>query len=119
MYSGFDSTSDSSFVAAAKWLQAAMFGTIATSIAIVAVAALGVLLLQGQLPVRRSATVILGCFLLFGSSLLAAGLQSGAAAFASGAPPPMVPRAAVSAPVYPAPQGLPGNDRYTSPTALN
>jgi type IV secretory pathway VirB2 component (pilin) len=110
---------DPPLLAAARWLEAALFGDLATSVAIIAVAALGLFLLQGRLPLRRSATAILGCFLLFGSPLLALGLQSSAAAFGSrpdpiaGHPWPLsTPLAAQE------PQELPGNERYASPTVM-
>ncbi|WP_332709185.1 TrbC/VirB2 family protein [Sphingomonas sp. PB4P5] len=66
----------SSLLNAAEWTQGTMLGTVATTVAIVAVAATGVLMFSGQINVRRGLTVVVGCFILFGASSIAAGLQS-------------------------------------------
>jgi type IV secretory pathway VirB2 component (pilin) len=60
------------------WLQDTLLGTVATTIAIIAVATIGLLLLSGHIDWRRGATTILGCFVLFGAPAIAAGLQSAA-----------------------------------------
>lgn len=62
--------------AAAAWLQGTLLGTVATSIAIVAVSSVGLMMLAGRVPVRRGLTVIGGCFILFGAPAIAAGIQS-------------------------------------------
>lgn len=49
-------------------------GSVATMIAVIAVAAIGLLMLSGRLELRRGITVILGCFLLFGAGGIAAAL---------------------------------------------
>jgi len=97
------SPDDPSLIAAARWLQSAMLGSVATAIAVIAVAGLGLLLLQGRLPVRRSATVITGCFLLFGAPILASGLQGGSAVVARA----VAPSAAPPPPPLPAPLPMP------------
>src|SRR3546814_14694750 len=51
-----------------------LFRSVATAIAIIAVAAIGLLMLSGRLDLRRGITVIFGCFLLFGASGIAAAL---------------------------------------------
>ncbi len=61
---------------AALWLQSALLGTVATTIAIVAVAALGFAMLTGRTDWRRGAITILGCFILFGAGTIAAGIRS-------------------------------------------
>lgn len=68
------------FVSAAGWIQAALLGSVATTVAILAVAAVGLLMLTGRVNVRRGAIVILGCFILFGASTIANGLRGAAAA---------------------------------------
>ena len=60
--------------AAMQWLQATLLGSLATSIAIIAVASTGFLLMSGRMGVRRGAQVIFGCFILFGASSIAAGI---------------------------------------------
>lgn len=62
------------FAAAMEWLQSTLLGTVATSIAVIAVASVGLLLLSGRVDVRRAAQVIFGCFILFGASSIAAGI---------------------------------------------
>lgn len=66
----------SPLVAAVQWLEAVALGTIATSIALIAVASIGFLMLSGRLPIRRGATVIAGCFILFGAPIIAASILS-------------------------------------------
>ncbi|MGR4893631.1 TrbC/VirB2 family protein [Sphingopyxis sp. LARHCG72] len=56
------------------WVQGAALGSVATALAVIAVAAIGLLMLSGRLEVRRGITVVLGCFILFGSAGIAAAL---------------------------------------------
>src|SRR3546814_7849839 len=72
MYSSAQSLTDppgSSVIASGvAWVEGAALGSVATAIAIIAVAAIGLLMLSGRLDLRRGITVIFGCFLLFGAS---------------------------------------------------
>lgn len=61
----------SSLVLAARWIESVLLGTTATLVAIITVAGLGFLLLTGRIDLRRSATVVLGCFILFGAPVIA------------------------------------------------
>lgn len=70
-----DPQGSSALVAAVTWLQATLLGTIATAVAVTAVASVGLLLLMGRLEVRRGMTVIAGCFILFGVSAIAGGIR--------------------------------------------
>lgn len=71
-------------VVAVGWLQSVMLGTIGSSISIIAVAAIGMMMLAGQLPLRRGSKVLLGCFILFGASSVASGIRGAVdAAFGS------------------------------------
>lgn len=63
-------------VSAVNWLQGTLLGTIATVAAIIAVAAVGFMMLTGRINWRYGVTVILGCFILFGASSIVAGLHS-------------------------------------------
>ncbi len=56
------------------WVQGAALGTAATVIAVLAVAAIGLLMLAGRLELRRGITVVIGCFILFGAPGIAAAL---------------------------------------------
>ncbi len=77
---------------AAQWIQGALLGTIATGFAILAVAMIGVLMLSGRIAIRQGATVIIGCFIVFGAANIARGLRgaSEAVAGADDAPPMVV-----------------------------
>lgn len=63
-------------VGAVTWLQGTLLGTVATVAAIIAVAAVGFMMLTGRMNWRYGATVILGCFILFGAAAIVAGIQT-------------------------------------------
>jgi type IV secretion system protein VirB2 len=63
-------------VAAVRWLQGTLLGTIATVVAVIAVATVGFLMLTGRINWRYGLTVVLGCFILFGAASIVAGIQS-------------------------------------------
>lgn len=65
-------------VAALGWLQGTLLGNVATAVAVMAVAAVGFMMLTGRLNWRFGATVIIGCFILLGSSAIVAGIQQAA-----------------------------------------
>ena len=64
------------FVSAVQWLQGTLLGTVATVVAVIAVATVGFMMLTGRINWRYGATVILGCFILFGAASIVAGIQS-------------------------------------------
>jgi type IV secretory pathway VirB2 component (pilin) len=64
---------------ALSWLQGTLLGNVATSIAVIAVAMVGFMMLTGRLNWRLGATVIIGCVILFGSAAIVSGIQSTAA----------------------------------------
>lgn len=63
-------------VSAVQWLQGTLLGTVATVIAVIAVACVGLLMLTGRINWRHGAVVILGCFILFGAVSIVAGIRS-------------------------------------------
>lgn len=65
-------------VSAVNWLQGTLMGTIATVVAVIAVACVGFMMLTGRINWRHGAVVILGCFVLFGAGSIVAGIQSAA-----------------------------------------
>jgi len=67
-------------VSAVNWLMGTLMGTVATVAAVIAVASVGFLMLTGRINWRHGATVILGCFVLFGAASIVAGIQSAATA---------------------------------------
>ncbi|MEP3050462.1 MAG: TrbC/VirB2 family protein [Erythrobacter sp.] len=62
-------------VAALAWLQGTLLGNVATAIAVMAVAAVGFMMLTGRMNWRFGATVIIGLFILFGAGTIVAGIQ--------------------------------------------
>ena len=66
-------------VAALMWLQGTLLGNVATAVAVIAVAMVGFMMLTGRMNWRFGATVIIGCFILFGAGAIVSGIQSAAA----------------------------------------
>ena len=65
-------------VAALEWLQGTLFGNVATAIAVIAVGMVGFMMLTGRMNWKHGATVIVGCFVLFGAGAIVAGIQGAA-----------------------------------------
>ncbi|WAC25466.1 TrbC/VirB2 family protein [Blastomonas sp. SL216] len=63
---------------AVVWLQSAMLGQLATAIAVTAIAAVGLALMSGRLDLRRGIVTVIGCFVVFGASGIAAGIVAAA-----------------------------------------
>lgn len=63
-------------VSAVNWLQGTLLGNVATALAVIAVGATGLMMLTGRIDWRRGATVILGCFVVFGAAAIVAGIRS-------------------------------------------
>ncbi|MFA6112796.1 MAG: TrbC/VirB2 family protein [Sphingomonas sp.] len=66
----------SAIVAGVMWVRDALLGTVATSVAVICVAAIGYEFLAGRVPVRRTVTILLGCFVLLGAPHIAAALSA-------------------------------------------
>lgn len=96
-----DPEGSSALIAAVQWLQGTLLGTLATTVAVIAVASVGVMLLSGRMNYRHGATVIIGCFIIFGASSIVAGLtatMSGIDAAETSFPiPPPAPPQSISA----------------------
>jgi type IV secretory pathway VirB2 component (pilin) len=69
-------TAPNVFTAAVSWLDQLVLGSVAQTIAVIAVASVGLLLLSGRIDVRRGVQVIVGCFLVFGASSIASGIMT-------------------------------------------
>ncbi len=100
-----DPAGSGALVAAVAWLQGTLLGTVATTVAVVAIASVGFGMLTGRMDLRRGITVITGCFILFGATSIVAGLQAtmlGTGSSEITYPPPIVqvpaPRAAFGSP---------------------
>jgi type IV secretion system protein VirB2 len=76
-YAG-DPAGSGPIVGAIRWIQGTLLGTVATVVAVIAVASIGFMMLTGRMNWRYGATVILGCFILFGAASIVAGIQSSA-----------------------------------------
>ena len=74
-----DPAGSGAIISALGWLQGTLLGTVATVIAVIAVASVGFLMLTGRINWRHGAVVILGCFILFGATSIVAGIKSTAA----------------------------------------
>lgn len=66
---------------AVSWLEGTLLGNVATTLAVIAVGATGLMMLTGRIDWRRGAVVILGCFILFGAASIVAGIRSVSAGF--------------------------------------
>lgn len=65
----------SALLAAANWTAQLVLGTLGTTLALLAVAILGLRMLSGRVSPRDGLQIILGCFVLFGAPAIAAGIM--------------------------------------------
>ena len=65
-------------VNALQWLEGTLLGNVATAVAVIAVAMVGFMMLAGRMNWRFGATVIIGCFILFGAGAIVTGIQTAA-----------------------------------------
>jgi type IV secretion system protein VirB2 len=63
-------------MAAINWIEGTLLGNVATTVAVIAVAVVGFMMLTGRMNWRHGATVIIGCFILFGAASIVAGIQA-------------------------------------------
>lgn len=73
-----DPFSGSSIVKATHWVQALLLGAVGTSIAVIAMAGIGLAMLQGRIPVRRGVLIVIGCFTIFSARTIAEALRDAA-----------------------------------------
>ena len=73
---GTDPAGSSPLLAALSWVQGTLLGNLATTAAVIAVAAVGFLMLTGRMDWRRGLTVVVGCFTIFGAAAIVAGIRS-------------------------------------------
>lgn len=76
-----DPAGSGAITGALTWIQGTLMGTVATVAAVIAVAACGFMMLTGRMNWRYGATVILGCFILFGAASIVAGIRQTATGF--------------------------------------
>ncbi|MEO1135901.1 MAG: TrbC/VirB2 family protein [Pseudomonadota bacterium] len=75
---GVDPQGSGPIVAALDWLQGSLLGNVATTAAVIAVAAVGFMMLTGRMNWRYGITVVVGCFILFGATSIVAGIRAAA-----------------------------------------
>lgn len=66
---------------AVNWVQGTLLGAVATSVAVIAVAGCGFMMLTGRMNWRYGGMVILGTFILFGAGAIVGGIRSAATGF--------------------------------------
>ena len=75
---GADPQGSGVLVNAVTWLQGTLLGTVATVVAVIAIASVGFMMLTGRINWRHGAVVIIGCFILFGAASIVAGIRAAA-----------------------------------------
>ena len=73
----FDAGGGAPMVESARWIEGVMLSEIALGVCVIAVALFGALILTGRLPLREGMRVVLGCFVLLGAPVIAAGFVVG------------------------------------------
>jgi type IV secretion system protein VirB2 len=58
------------------WIQGTLLGSVATAVAVIAVACVGLLMLTGRMNWRFGATVVIGLFILFGAGAIVGGIRA-------------------------------------------
>lgn len=61
---------------ALEWVRGTLLGNLATTAAVIAVGAVGLMMLTGRIDWRRGLTVVLGAFILFGAAAIVEGIRS-------------------------------------------
>lgn len=72
---GVDPQGSGPIVNALSWIQGTLLGNVATTAAVIAVAVVGLMMLTGRINWRFGATVIVGCFVLFGATAIVSGIR--------------------------------------------
>lgn len=75
-YAAPDPAGSGPITGAVDWLQGTLLGNVATAVAVIAVAAVGFMMLTGRVNWKYGATVVLGLFILFGAASIVGGIQS-------------------------------------------
>ncbi len=70
----FDPSGAPVLLSALDWITGALLGTLATAIGVIAVALVGLLMMQGRVPLKRGIGVVVGLFILLGAPAIAGGL---------------------------------------------
>ncbi len=71
-----DPAGSGAIVGALGWIEGTLLGSVATTVAVIAVATVGLLMLTGRINWRFGATVVLGLFILFGAGAIVGGIRT-------------------------------------------
>ena len=71
-----DPAGSGAITGALGWIQGTLLGSVATAVAVIAVASVGLLMLTGRMNWRFGATVVIGLFILFGASAIVGGIRT-------------------------------------------
>lgn len=93
--------SQSVLVAALGWIESVLLGSVATGVAVLAVAFLGFGMLTGRIDWRTGARVIVGIFILFGAPVIVQELRNAVSGDGGSAPDPVVAERPLAAPKVP------------------
>lgn len=110
MIIGCASQPDAALPIAVRWIEGALLGSVATAVAVLAVAFLGYGMLAGRLDWRSGLRVVLGIFVLFGAPMIVREL-TGAVRGVESAAPEQVATGAIP-PQPEVPKNAPENDPY-------
>lgn len=75
-YAAPDPAGSGPIAGAVDWLQGTLLGNVATAVAVIAVAAVGFMMLTGRVNWKYGATVVMGLFILFGAASIVGGIRS-------------------------------------------
>lgn len=78
MAGGAFAASDNPILNAATWVEDIMLGPVATTVAVIAVAMVGFMMLTGRMNWKHGAVVIVGLFILFGAPHIVQSVQMAA-----------------------------------------
>lgn len=70
----FDRPATDPLTGSVQWLTGTLIGDLAAAICVLAIAFVGFSMLTGRIAIRRGLQVILGCFVLLGAPVIAAGM---------------------------------------------
>ena len=105
--------SANAIASALLWVQSVLLGSVAGVLAVLAIAAVGLLMLTGRIDGRRAATVVAGCFIIFGASTIATGILG----TFSGQPAGYAVQAETNVPYYPPSTAASGGQSAYDPYA--
>ena len=71
----FDAPAAAVLPAAVDWLTGTLFGTVAITLCVLAVAFVGLVLMSGRMAIRDALRVAIACFVLLGAGSIAGGLR--------------------------------------------